>query len=50
MIVRKDLEEIMGEIGKIPGLKTLAMTTNGLILHRKLGALKQAGLNMLNIR
>lgn len=31
------------------GLKTLAMTTNGLLLPRKLPALKDAGLNMLNI-
>ena len=34
---------------KLDGLKTLAMTTNGLLLSRKLPALKGAGLNMLNI-
>ncbi len=34
---------------KLDGLKTLAMTTNGLLLSRKLPALKEAGLNMLNI-
>ena len=31
------------------GLKTLAMTTNGLLLNRKLSALKESGLNGLNI-
>lgn len=30
-------------------MKTLAMTTNGLLLTRKLPALKAAGLDMLNI-
>lgn len=34
---------------KLEGLKTLAMTTNGLLLQRKLPALKEAGLNLLNI-
>lgn len=31
------------------GLKTLAMTTNGILLTRKLPALQQAGLNLLNV-
>jgi cyclic pyranopterin phosphate synthase len=47
--VRKDLEEITTELGQISGLKTIAMTTNGLVLARKLPALKKAGLNALNI-
>lgn len=34
---------------KLEGLKTLAMTTNGLLLPRKLPAMKEAGLNLLNI-
>jgi cyclic pyranopterin phosphate synthase len=34
---------------QLDGLKILAMTTNGLLLSRKLPALKEAGLNMLNI-
>ena len=33
----------------IDGLKTVAMTTNGIVLARKLPALKQAGLDQLNI-
>ena len=32
------------------GLKTVAMTTNGLTLSRKLPALVEAGLDALNIR
>ena len=39
----------LGELGKIKGLETLAMTTNGITLARKLPALKEAGLNLLNI-
>ena len=31
------------------GLETLAMTTNGITLARKLPQLKKAGLNLLNI-
>lgn len=34
---------------KLEGLKTLAMTTNGLLMVRKLPALKQAGINLLNV-
>lgn len=37
------------ELGRIEGLKTLAMTTNGITLSRKLPQLKDAGLNLLNI-
>lgn len=31
------------------GVKTLAMTTNGLLLSRKLPALQEAGINLLNV-
>ena len=34
---------------KLDGLKTLAMTTNGLLLSRKLPSLKEAGINLLNV-
>ena len=33
----------------IDGLKKIGITTNGIVLARKLGALKAAGLNQLNI-
>nr|CAH0100459.1 unnamed protein product [Daphnia galeata] len=47
--IRPDIVELVGALKKLDGLKTLAMTTNGLLLSRKLPALKEAGLNMLNI-
>ena len=37
------------ELGRIEGLETLAMTTNGITLARKLPQLRDAGLNLLNI-
>ena len=48
-LVRKDLVEIVSEISKIEQLESVAMTTNGITLGRKLLPLKQAGLNVLNI-
>ncbi|XP_050234559.1 GTP 3',8-cyclase, mitochondrial [Mercurialis annua] len=47
--VRKDIEEICLELSSLQGLKTLAMTTNGIALARKLPKLKQNGLTSLNI-
>ncbi|XP_031567689.1 molybdenum cofactor biosynthesis protein 1-like isoform X3 [Actinia tenebrosa] len=48
-LVRKDIVELCGELGKIEGLETLAMTTNGITLSRKLPHLKKAGVNLLNV-
>ncbi|KAF5760988.1 putative lyase [Helianthus annuus] len=47
--IRKDIEEICSQLSNLKGLKTLAMTTNGLALARKLPKLKDCGLNLLNI-
>jgi cyclic pyranopterin phosphate synthase len=47
--VRKDIVELTEALGKIPQIKTIAMTTNGLVLERKLPRLVAAGLNVLNI-
>ncbi|EFJ18437.1 hypothetical protein SELMODRAFT_112186 [Selaginella moellendorffii] len=47
--VRADLTDICHRLSGLSGVKTLAMTTNGLVLERKLPQLKQAGLNQLNI-
>ncbi|XP_046440396.1 GTP 3',8-cyclase, mitochondrial-like isoform X2 [Daphnia pulex] len=47
--IRPDIVELVDALKKLDGLKTLAMTTNGLLLSRKLPALKAAGLNMLNV-
>lgn len=47
--VRKDIEDICSQLSNIKGLKSLAMTTNGINLSRKLPRLKECGLNLLNI-
>eukprot|EP01112_Ceratiomyxa_fruticulosa_P007314 TRINITY_DN1894_c0_g2_i2.p1 TRINITY_DN1894_c0_g2~~TRINITY_DN1894_c0_g2_i2.p1 ORF type:complete len:388 (-),score=54.34 TRINITY_DN1894_c0_g2_i2:730-1893(-) len=50
-LVRKDVEEIVEEVGKLKqiGLKTIAMTTNGILLARKLPRLYHGGLSHINI-
>lgn len=47
--IRKDLEDICLGLSNLKGLKTLAMTTNGLTLATKLPRLKECGLTSLNI-
>lgn len=48
-LVRKDIIEICQELSAIPGLDTLAITTNGIALKNKLHDLHRAGVNALNI-
>eukprot|EP00850_Spirogloea_muscicola_P010649 SM000063S20039 [mRNA] locus=s63:455871:457660:- [translate_table: standard] len=47
--IRKDIVDVCRRLSELPGLRTLAMTTNGLALARKLPALRAAGLGQLNI-
>lgn len=47
--IRKDIEEICQRLSNLEGLKTLAMTTNGITLAKKLPKLKEYGLNSVNI-
>lgn len=49
--VRKDIVPLMQQIGDLRrnGLKELALTTNGISLHRKLDAMVEAGLTGVNI-
>ncbi|XP_024376132.1 GTP 3',8-cyclase, mitochondrial isoform X3 [Physcomitrium patens] len=47
--IRSDIEEICEQLSSLPGLKHLAMTSNGIVLSRKLPRLQAAGLNQLNI-
>ena len=47
--VRANLVEIVSGIGRTPGIKTVAMTTNGLLLDRLAEPLAQAGLSRVNI-
>jgi molybdenum cofactor biosynthesis enzyme MoaA len=48
-LVRKDIIEIAQDLGSLKGLKTLGITTNGLLLVKKLPALQAAGVNAFNI-
>ena len=48
-LLRQNIEGIAAAIGALPGVRTLAITTNGLLLRRKLPALQRAGLNLLNL-
>ncbi len=48
-LVRKDVEELVERLAVLPGLRTLALTTNGILLGRKLPRLHRAGLGQLNI-
>ena len=48
-LVHPEIESICKEIGRLPGLKDLAITTNGLTLQRKLPALQAAGVTVFNI-
>ena len=47
--VRRDLEDIVRRLAALEGLNTIAVTTNGLTLHRRLEALRDAGLTHVNI-
>ncbi|XP_068633839.1 uncharacterized protein Mocs1 isoform X2 [Battus philenor] len=47
--LRSDLAEIIGELSSVPGIRTVSMTTNGLVLTRRLPALQRAGLSAINI-
>lgn len=49
--VRKDIVPLMQQIGSLRhnGLKELALTTNGISLHRKLDEMVEAGLTGVNI-
>ncbi|XP_058006866.1 GTP 3',8-cyclase, mitochondrial isoform X3 [Hevea brasiliensis] len=47
--IRKDIDEICLQLSNLKGLKTLAMTTNGIALARKLLKLKECGLTSVNI-
>ena len=47
--VRKNIEELIQKLAVIPGLKTLAMTTNGIGFKEKAFTLKDKGLNSINI-
>lgn len=48
-LIRHDIEKLVESMSGIPGLKNLAMTTNAVLLAEKAAALKNAGLQSINI-
>ncbi|KAF9953844.1 Molybdenum cofactor synthesis protein 1 [Mortierella alpina] len=49
--VRKDINDLVAQLGELQpmGLKTIAMTSNGIALKRKLPSLVASGMNLLNL-
>jgi len=47
--VRKDLPVLISMISEIPGIKDMAMTTNGFFLKKMSRALREAGLPRINV-
>lgn len=48
-LVMKDIDKLIYETAKLPGIKDIAMTTNGILLSDMAADLKKAGLKRVNI-
>ena len=48
-LIRKEIEQLVEHLAGISGITSLAITTNGLLLSRKLDALKAGGVTLFNI-
>lgn len=48
-LMRRDLDKLIAELVAIPGIKDIALTTNGILLPKKAKKLKEAGLQRVNI-
>ncbi|XP_034381205.1 molybdenum cofactor biosynthesis protein 1 isoform X2 [Cyclopterus lumpus] len=48
-LIKPDVLDVIKELKKLEGLKTIAVTTNGMNLARLLPKLKDAGLDLINI-
>ncbi len=48
-LLRQDVVEIVGRLAAIPGIQDLSMTTNGVLLPKLAPALREAGLQRVNI-
>src|SRR5213080_5380701 len=48
-LVRRDLPVLVEQLGSIPGVNDLSLTTNGVLLDRLAGPLVDAGLTRLNV-
>ncbi len=47
-LLRRDVEHLVARVAKIPGIKDLAMTTNGMFFAQKGPALREAGLRRIS--
>ncbi|WKY17235.1 hypothetical protein Q1695_001670 [Nippostrongylus brasiliensis] len=47
--IRSDLVDIVGKIRNVPGIEDIGITSNGIVLAKKLRDLKDAGLTKVNI-
>ncbi len=47
--LRKDLDEIIQTVAQVPGIRKVAITTNGCLLPRRLPGWHKAGLTALNV-
>ncbi|MBD3743405.1 MAG: radical SAM protein, partial [Stenotrophomonas sp.] len=47
--LRKDLDEIIATVAAVPGVRKVAITTNGTLLPRRLPGWHRAGLTALNV-
>jgi cyclic pyranopterin phosphate synthase len=48
-LLRPHLEDLVARLAKLPGLAELALSTNGLLLAEKASALREAGLQRINL-
>jgi cyclic pyranopterin phosphate synthase len=48
-LVRKDLVNLITALAEIPGIRDLALTTNGILLADYAGVLRESGISRLNI-
>ncbi len=48
-LVRRDLSKLVAMLKRLPGPPQVAMTTNAMLLGRQAGALRDAGLDRLNV-
>jgi len=48
-LVRRDIVALIAGLAQIPGIKDLALSTNGILLDRYAMALKEAGLKRVNV-
>src|SRR4030095_7096480 len=48
-LVRHDLDGLIRKLVTVPGIRDIALTTNGMLLTEQAQALKDAGLKRLNI-